>query len=122
MQTWALVNHYGLNEFADRVSDGAILDVGPFFGDSTFAFARRFPNRPILCFEPDSTNRERLSETVSLNALTQVEIVPLGAGDSAARLPSARPGTAGVTVQPLATSDNFIDVDTLDNMVTHRAI
>lgn len=113
----ALINHYGLNEFAEQVPEGALVDVGPYIGDSTFAFAQRFPQRPIFCFEPDAVNRARLEENVRLNGLKNVTIVPTGAGENAARLPIARPGTPGATVQDGLTSDHWIEVDALDHLL-----
>ena len=118
----ALAKHYGLDEFVGDVPDGSVFDIGPFVGDSTFAFSQRLPGRRILCLEPDPTNRQRLIENIRLNNLVDVEVIAKGAASEPARLPVARPGTAGCTVQPLESAEHFIEVDTVDRIAEGNGI
>jgi len=118
----ALARHYGLDEFADQVPDGGVLDIGPFIGDSTFAFAQRLPGRRILCLEPDPVNRRELMQNLELNGLQHVEVIPKGAASAPARLPVVWPGTAGCSIQRLASAEHFIEVDTVDRLVASSGL
>lgn len=118
----ALSAHYGLEEFGPQVPAGAVLDVGPYIGDSSFAFATRLPGRRILCLEPDSINRKKLIENIALNRLSSAEVIEKGAGAERVRVRIAQPGTAGSTVQAGSIGEHFFDVDTIDNIVRECAV
>lgn len=122
MELGSLLGHYALEEFAGKGGEGAVLDVGPYIGDSTFILSRYFKDRRILCFEPDAANRARLADAVLLNGLSQVEVIAKGAGARAAKLPGVQPGSPGAGVQEGLVSEFAIEVDSLDHMLEEARV
>lgn len=70
----------------DQVDPTLIIDVGANIGASVIFFRNRFPNTPILCYEPAAENLAFLR--LNLKQAEPVEIVPYGLSnrDGTARL------------------------------------
>jgi FkbM family methyltransferase len=118
----SLIAHYALENIERSAGDGAVLDVGPYVGDSTYILAQHFSSARILCFEPDAANRDQLIQNLRLNNLNRVEVIPKGAGLAPAILPVIQPGSAGAGVQESAVSQHSIEVDTLDHMLAEAGV
>jgi FkbM family methyltransferase len=61
-----------------------VYDVGAFHGILTLHFARTA--RQVIAFEPNPVSRARLQDNLTLNALTNVRVVPLACGREAGML------------------------------------
>lgn len=55
-----------------------VYDIGAFHGILTLLFATRA--RQVVCFEPSSRNRKRLTENLQLNGIRNVEVRASGVG------------------------------------------
>jgi len=55
-------------------------DVGAFIGFHTLLMSRRVEQGRVLALEPDPRNAERLRRNLSLNGVTNVEVLPVAAG------------------------------------------
>ncbi len=69
-------------ELVGEISDGVIIDAGAFICDSALIFRERYPNHPIISFEPVSENYEMCQETIKLNNLKDVKVEKCALGDS----------------------------------------
>jgi FkbM family methyltransferase len=90
------------------------VDAGGFDGDTTEAFAQRYPDyRKVLFFEPSSLNMAAARKR--LVGVRDIDYRCLGLSDVAGKLSfDSRSGSSSAV---LSTGDDHIDVDTLDQAV-----
>ena len=60
--------------------DSHVIDVGANIGMLTLPLARAASAGRVVAFEPDPANRARLTEHISMNALTNVKVMAMGLG------------------------------------------
>ncbi len=60
------------------LSGMTVYDIGAFHGLLTLFFASRA--KAVVCFEPNTQNRKRLMENLTLNGITNVEVRKVGVG------------------------------------------
>src|ERR1039458_9014386 len=61
-----------------NLSGMTVYDIGAFHGLLTLFFASRA--RAVVCFEPNTQNRKRLMENLTLNEIKNVEVRKVGVG------------------------------------------
>jgi FkbM family methyltransferase len=93
-------------DFTNKV----VWDIGSFQGLLAMFFAKTA--RQVVCFEPNDTNRKRLLENISLNALANVKVRPVGIGST--------PQTATMVYSPLMSGGASVDELTVTNL-EHRS-
>src|ERR1700693_4822591 len=74
-----------------NLSGMTVYDVGAFHGLLTLFFASRA--KAVVCFEPNTQNRQRLLENLKLNGIKNVEVRQAGVG--------SRRETRGMVGSPL---------------------
>jgi len=61
-------------------------DVGAYYGQYSLMLAKQNPKLKALAFEPNPETRKIFEEQISLNQLSNIEVVPLAVSDQAGRL------------------------------------
>lgn len=108
-----------------------VYDIGAFQGLLTLFFASRA--QQVVCYEPNRHNRGRLEQNVSLNALRNVQVRPVGVGSARQNHDMAfnplMPGGASIeqnTVNQLKHASGIvvetISVTTLDEDIEENAL
>lgn len=87
--------------------DGKVVyDIGAFQGIWALFFSQKA--RQVVCFEPNSGNRTRLRENLTLNRVANVKIIDCGLGAEAAKTSMVwderMPGGASIDDTPMASS------------------
>lgn len=67
--------------------EGVFVDAGANQGEFTIAAAKVVPRGRVIAFEPVTEYRRRLAENVRINALGNVDIMPVALGEQTGALP-----------------------------------
>ena len=90
-----------------NLSGMTIYDVGAFHGLLTLFFASRA--KAVVCFEPNTQNRKRLMENLTLNRIENVEVRKVGVG--------SRCETRGMVWGPLMPGGASVDGKTVEGLL-----
>jgi FkbM family methyltransferase len=100
-----------------RLSDNeSYIDCGAFIGDTVEDFLKATDGKykKIWAAEPDRNNYKKLTAYISEKKLTDIEIVNKGIYSSSGKLPFVE--SANMLSMIDEKSDNYIEVDTIDNI------
>jgi FkbM family methyltransferase len=100
----------------------SFIDCGAFTGDTIESFlnATNGKYKHIWAAEPDSENYIKLSGYVESKKLKRINLINKGIYSYAGKLPFA--GTSDMLSMITEESDNYIDVDTIDNITEGRPV
>jgi len=88
------------------LSGMTVYDIGAFHGLLTLLFASRA--KAVVCFEPNTQNRKRLMENLTLNGIRNVEVRKAGVG--------SRQGTHKMVGSPLMPGGASVDEKTVEDL------
>jgi len=110
---WLPIEHRATSEqlFLNSldVAGRVVYDIGAFEGLMAMLFAKRGASQ-IVCYEPNSRNRERLCQNIKINGLQNVTIRDVGLGEASGTLSmSWSPDTPGGASVDSAISSGILE-------------
>lgn len=111
--------------FSDMISfddNEAFVDCGAYTGDTILKFTDKVNGKysRIYAFEPDDANYDMLRKTIDENHMHDVHLIKKGCWSKKGKLSFVSKG--GMSSISSEVIDDFIDVDTIDNVVNGEKV